>query len=148
MANQPQVLPTLSPTGMLSYLKPLASLLKVLSNPKKLMVWLILTKRPLAVCQLVEATGLSQPLVSRYLKELRYEGIVVARREGQFVFYEAVQLAPFSSANSQLLSNIQLSNAALAILENLRALAVNIKLDDERLQKVLDVCSLASSDGD
>jgi DNA-binding transcriptional ArsR family regulator len=40
-----------------------------------------------SVTELVEATGLSQPLVSHHLRALRESGIFEAERSGPFVYY-------------------------------------------------------------
>jgi ArsR family transcriptional regulator len=41
----------------------------------------------LCVCELTEATGVSQPKMSRHLGHLRDVGLVVTRRSGQWVHY-------------------------------------------------------------
>lgn len=62
----------------------------------------------LSVGQLVEATGLSQPTVSKHLKVLREHGLVTVREESQHRFYRLETeplgeveewLAPFSAAD-------------------------------------------------
>ncbi len=48
----------------------------------------------LCVCELVEALQLSQPKISRHLSMLRNTGLVVGRREGQWVHYRLAEDAP------------------------------------------------------
>lgn len=42
----------------------------------------------LCVCELVHALGVIQPKVSRHLAALREAGVVVDRREGQWIYYQ------------------------------------------------------------
>jgi ArsR family transcriptional regulator len=48
---------------------------------------LILTENELCVCELIAALEESQPKISRHLALLREAGILVDRRQGQWVFY-------------------------------------------------------------
>jgi len=42
----------------------------------------------LCVCELTHTLGLSQPMISRHLALLRDDGLVEARREGQWMYYQ------------------------------------------------------------
>ncbi len=42
----------------------------------------------LCVCELVHALGVIQPKVSRHLAALRDAGIVIDRRQGQWIYYQ------------------------------------------------------------
>jgi len=69
----------------------LASLFKTLSEPVRLrIVYLLLEKGELCVCDLVETLELSQSVVSRHLAYLRNNGLVSTRREGVWVYYRIV----------------------------------------------------------
>jgi ArsR family transcriptional regulator len=48
---------------------------------------LLLARDGLAVAELVDALGVSQPNVSRHLKLMRSAGLAVERREGRWVYY-------------------------------------------------------------
>lgn len=48
---------------------------------------LIHEEEELCVCELMEALGESQPKISRHLAQLRQCGLLVDRRQGQWVFY-------------------------------------------------------------
>ena len=50
----------------------------------------LLASRPMAVNEIARKLGVSQPAVSQHLAQLRDLGLVRARRDGQFVVYEAV----------------------------------------------------------
>ena len=42
----------------------------------------------LCVCELTYAFGLSQPMISRHLSVLKDAGVVIDRREGQWIYYK------------------------------------------------------------
>lgn len=48
---------------------------------------LMATEGELCVCELVAALDLSQPKISRHLAALRDAGLVIARRDAQWIFY-------------------------------------------------------------
>ncbi len=68
-------------------LKEIAFLAKSLSDVNRLRILLSLEKKETSVSVLVEKLGLSQPLVSHHLRELRRTLLVSVRREGAFVYY-------------------------------------------------------------
>jgi ArsR family transcriptional regulator len=67
----------------------LAALFKTLSEPVRLrIVYLLLEKGELCVCDLVNTLELSQSVVSRHLAYLRNNQLVSTRREGVWVYYQ------------------------------------------------------------
>ena len=64
-----------------------ASLLRALSNEKRLMVLCQMSNRELSVGELLPGLGLSQSALSQHLARLREEGLVATRREGTTIFY-------------------------------------------------------------
>jgi DNA-binding transcriptional ArsR family regulator len=69
-------------------LEALAEHFKVFSEPNRLAVLEALRAGPRNVTAVVEATSLSQALVSKHLKLLTIAGVVMRRPEGSLVFYE------------------------------------------------------------
>ncbi|MFT3876596.1 MAG: metalloregulator ArsR/SmtB family transcription factor [Propioniciclava sp.] len=65
-----------------------AQLFKVLGSESRLGLLRIIEREPRTVSALVEATGLSQPLVSQHLRTLRQAGLVSSQRRGKEVIYE------------------------------------------------------------
>jgi DNA-binding transcriptional ArsR family regulator len=59
---------------------------KLLGDESRLSILFALETEPCSVSQIMEKTGLSQPLVSFHLKVLREAGLVVTERKGTFVF--------------------------------------------------------------
>jgi len=70
----------------------LGSYLRLLGDETRLRIFSLLTKAELCVCEIEDATGLSQSLVSNHLAALRRAGLVQSRRDdedGRWIFYRA-----------------------------------------------------------
>jgi len=65
-----------------------AELFKALSSPSRLTILQLLSAEPSTVSRLVSATGLSQPLVSQHLKNLRAANVVTVNRVGREATYD------------------------------------------------------------
>ena len=66
--------------------------LRLLGEESRLRIFSLLTKSELCVCEIEDATGLSQSLVSNHLAALRRAGLVESRRDdedGRWIFYRA-----------------------------------------------------------
>ena len=63
-------------------------LLKVLSNPDRLMILCQLAQGEMRVGEMEEALGIVQPTLSQQLTVLRDEELVSTRREGKNIFYQ------------------------------------------------------------
>jgi DNA-binding transcriptional ArsR family regulator len=67
--------------------KGAAFLAKSLSDTNRLKILLLVCEKPRSVSSIVESLGISQPLVSHHLKELRRCLLVCVERKGPFVYY-------------------------------------------------------------
>lgn len=63
------------------------NLLKVLSNPDRLLLLCQLTQGEFSVGELEAMTGIRQPTLSQQLTVLREEELVNTRREGKQIYY-------------------------------------------------------------
>ncbi|MEJ2306981.1 MAG: metalloregulator ArsR/SmtB family transcription factor [candidate division WOR-3 bacterium] len=63
-------------------------LFQTLSETNRLKIIHFIRDKKCSVTEIVEETGLSQPLVSHHLKVLREARILEAAREGPFVYYQ------------------------------------------------------------
>ncbi len=70
------------------YLQCVSLLAKSLSDPNRLRILLYVGQGKKSVGQIVEEIGISQPLVSHHLKELKRSILLNVERSGPFVFYE------------------------------------------------------------
>ncbi len=68
-------------------MKNMAGVMKLLSDPSRLRILMLLSRRELCVCQIMGVLGISQPLVSRNLNLLSGAGFLEERRKGKMVFY-------------------------------------------------------------
>jgi DNA-binding transcriptional ArsR family regulator len=66
----------------------LAFLAKSLADENRLRILLCVGKEKKSVSRIVEELGLSQPLVSHHLKELKRALLVKVERSGPFIYYE------------------------------------------------------------
>ena len=64
-----------------------AALLKSLSHPQRLFLLCCLARGEESVSELLRLTGASQSQISQHLTRMRREGLVQARRSGNFVHY-------------------------------------------------------------
>jgi len=61
---------------------------KALADETRLLSLLLIEQvGELCVCELMEALALPQPKISRHLSQLRKAGLLLDRRQGQWVFY-------------------------------------------------------------
>ena len=73
-----------------------AALFKALSEPVRLrIIYIMLQRGELCVCDIVDSLALSQSVVSRHLAYLRNNGLVSTRRDGVWVYYELLSSTPF-----------------------------------------------------
>ena len=79
--------------------KSVAILAKGLSDENRLRILMCLSGRKKSVSSIVEEVGLSQPLVSHHLKELKRCLLVTVERSGPFIYYEV--------ADSKILGVVQ-----------------------------------------
>ena len=61
----------------------------MLANPKRLMILALLSKGEMSVGELADGMDTAMATVSQHLARLRNKNIVVARKDGQTVYYRA-----------------------------------------------------------
>ena len=70
------------------HFQTVAFLAKSLSDENRLRILISLSRGKKSVSSIVEELGLSQPLVSHHLKELKRSLLVRIERSGPFIYYE------------------------------------------------------------
>ncbi len=78
---------SMEPAAMDAAAQEASGVLKMLSNPQRLVLLCALVNGERSVGELVEALGASQSYVSNQLAKLRAEGLVSATREGRIMRY-------------------------------------------------------------
>ena len=102
-------------------LNDFTNLFKSLSEPVRLRIlYLLLERGELCVCDIVNSLELSQSVVSRHLAYLRNSGLVKTRREGVWIYYQLIENCQFIK---RLLDSFKLAGAD----------SVALKYDLERL---------------
>jgi ArsR family transcriptional regulator len=110
--------------------------MKLLSDPGRIRILMVLTKRELCVCQIMGVLGVSQPLVSRNLAQLHNAGFLDERKDGKLVFYSIKkEMAPTNRKIVGVLREAMKSDSILA--EDLRSLS-----DCEEFQKKTGRCDM------
>lgn len=66
----------------------LQMILQVLGDANRLRILRLIGNQECSVSQIVEGTGLSQPLVSHHLRALRESLILETKRQGPFIYYK------------------------------------------------------------
>ncbi|HOJ43507.1 MAG TPA: metalloregulator ArsR/SmtB family transcription factor [Syntrophorhabdaceae bacterium] len=69
----------------------LSRLFKLLYDPNRLRIIFAIEKESKSVSEIMEATGLSQTLVSFHLRPLRESGILSSERKGAFIYYSLTE---------------------------------------------------------
>ena len=93
-------------TGLNKGAAPLTELLSAVADPVRLrLASLIAHNGETCVCDLVDATGLTQTNVSRHLSTLRHAGLVVGRRQGLWVYYSLSK--PTSASIKQIIALVK-----------------------------------------
>ncbi len=74
--------------AILQQCQPVSQVLKSLSHPVRLKILCQLMERERSVNELTEFCDISQSAMSQFLNRMKSEGIVVSRRDQNFVFYD------------------------------------------------------------
>lgn len=83
-------------------MKPEAQLFKSLADETRLRIlWLLMAKEELCVCDIMGVLGITQSKASRHLRYLYHLGWVTDRREGVWMNY-SLSVPPGSPADKQL----------------------------------------------
>ena len=69
-------------------MEKIVTIAKVLSDINRIKILgLLLRNKELCVCEFCDTLNLSQPLVSRHLKQIKASGIINSKQEGKWVIY-------------------------------------------------------------
>jgi len=68
-------------------MKDVLDFLKILADETRLKIIMMLSRRDLCVCEIMDKLGMSQPAVSHHLRILKKSGIVQDDKDGRWVFY-------------------------------------------------------------
>jgi len=98
-------------------------LFKALGDPTRLRILMLIEdEKELCVCELTEARAESQPKISRHLAQLRDQGILTDRRQGQWIFYRLADTLPEWAR--RVLATTRCGNSAVINMEKARLAAM------------------------
>jgi ArsR family transcriptional regulator, arsenate/arsenite/antimonite-responsive transcriptional repressor len=61
--------------------------LRAVADPNRLKILCVLQGGSKCVCEIVPAVGISDKLASHHLKQLKGVGLLIEKREGNFIYY-------------------------------------------------------------
>lgn len=104
----------MSPNELEPRVREASTLLKAMSNEKRLLILCHLIKSELSVGALEKLVGLSQSALSQHLARLRRDGFVQTRREAQTIYYsvKGEETITVISALQNIFSGDELATAA------------------------------------
>ena len=94
-------------------LNTLMGSLKAIAEPTRLRLLALLERGELAVSELVQVTGQSQPRISRHLKLMTEAGVLDRFREGGWVFYRLADTGPGKGLTRCLMDLLPLDDPSL-----------------------------------
>lgn len=98
---------------------------KLLADATRLFSLLLIAQEgELCVCELTAALGETQPKTSRHLAMLRSAGVLLDRRQGQWVFYRINPTLPLWAVQTLQHTLQQNSELLTPLLQNLHAMGV------------------------
>ncbi|WP_214825611.1 ArsR/SmtB family transcription factor [Exiguobacterium algae] len=86
----------------------LSKVLKVLGDPTRLAMLKQMETDEQCACSFVDCFDISQPAISRHLKMLRQAGLLLERRDKQWIHYRLNEASPFYPLVMELLGQVEL----------------------------------------
>lgn len=68
-------------------MEELLEVYKAFADKNRVRILKMLLKRPLCVCELADVIGISQPAISRHLKQMKSAGLLSDQKMGNWVYY-------------------------------------------------------------
>ncbi|WP_052090154.1 MULTISPECIES: metalloregulator ArsR/SmtB family transcription factor [Exiguobacterium] len=90
----------------------LSKVLKVLADPTRLTMLKQMQAGEQCACSFVDCFDISQPAISRHLKMMRQAGLLLERRDKQWIHYRLNETSPFYAIVVELLDNIETVDAS------------------------------------
>lgn len=90
----------------------LSKVLKVLADPTRLTMLKQMQDGEQCACSFVDCFDISQPAISRHLKMMRQAGLLLERRDKQWIHYRLNETSPFYSIVVGLLGQVETLDAS------------------------------------
>lgn len=86
-------------------------ILKVLADSTRLMMLKQMQAGEQCACSFVDCFDISQPAISRHLKMMRQAGLLLERRDKQWIHYRLNETSPFYSTVIELLDKVEIAES-------------------------------------
>src|SRR5256885_13472660 len=83
------------------------NLLRLLADPTRLRLLLLLEQEELSVAELQDLLGMGQSRISSHLAQLKRAGVVEGRRAGENVYYGAEKVAGRNGAQARVAGGVR-----------------------------------------
>lgn len=90
----------------------LSKVLKVLADPTRLTMLKQMQGGEQCACSFVDCFDISQPAISRHLKMMRQAGLLLERRDKQWIHYRLNETSSFYAIVVSLLDQVELPESA------------------------------------
>lgn len=90
----------------------LSKVLKVLGDPTRLTMLKQMQDGEQCACSFVDCFDISQPAISRHLKMMRQAGLLLERRDKQWIHYRLNETSPFYTTLVGLLDKVETVDAS------------------------------------
>lgn len=90
----------------------LSKVLKVLADPTRLTMLKQMQDGEQCACSFVDCFDISQPAISRHLKMMRQAGLLLERRDKQWIHYRLNETSLFYSIVVDLLGQVEMVDAS------------------------------------
>lgn len=84
----------------------LTELLRVLSDPTRLLIVYFLQGKTYCVCEFVEMFEISQPAISQHIRKLKQIDVITEKRKGQWRYFTMNTQSPYYPIVQQILKAI------------------------------------------
>ncbi|MCT1579013.1 metalloregulator ArsR/SmtB family transcription factor [Oceanobacillus kimchii] len=88
----------------------LTELLKVMSDPTRILIAYFLQSKTYCVCEFVEMFEISQPAISQHIRKLKQIELITETRKGQWRYFTMNKQSPYYSMVQQILKTINPEN--------------------------------------
>ena len=90
----------------------LSKVLKVLADPTRLTMLKQMQDGEQCACSFVDCFDISQPAISRHLKMMRQAGLLLERRDKQWIHYRLNETSPFYSIVIDVLEQVEIPDVS------------------------------------
>lgn len=81
-------------------------MIKAVADKNRMRIMLMLSERPMCVCELDSVLGIALSTISAHLKQMRSAGVIVSEKEGRWVIYRVADNALIGTMIQEIKSKL------------------------------------------